>query len=272
MWDDGESKWRVLSGNAYATGSLPSGGTYVIDTGMIAIDTTTDEIKRYTGAAWETIATSLERGGDNEINGDHLDIDLTPSNYTPSTTPAEADNADDLAAHLAGIDDAIAAATDSATGVVELATTSEINTGTDAGRAVTPDAFAGSNHGIRYLEAKVFDWTTDTATGDGKYYWHVPPALNGMNLVYTHAEVITAGITGTLDIQIHNLTQAADMLTTKITIDTTETGSDTAATPAVIDAANDDVATNDVLRVDIDAIHSGTAAKGLIVTLGFQLP
>jgi hypothetical protein len=61
------------------------------------------------------------------------------------------------------------------------------------------------------------------------------------------------------------------MLTTKITIDSTETGSDTAATPAVIDTANDDVATNDVIRIDVDAI-STTAAKGLIVTLTFKLP
>lgn len=46
-----------------------------------------------------------ERGGTLEINGDHLDIDLTPDNYTPVTDPAEAAHVDDLAAHLAGIDD-----------------------------------------------------------------------------------------------------------------------------------------------------------------------
>jgi hypothetical protein len=92
-----------------------------------------------------------------------------------------------------------------------------------------------------------------------------------MNLVEVHAEVITAGTTGTTDIQIHNVTQAADMLSTKITIDSAETGSDTAAAAAVIDTANDDVATNDVIRVDVDAI-STTAPKGLIVSLVFQLP
>ena len=51
----------------------------------------------------------------------------------------------------------------------------------------------------------------------------------------------------------------------------TETGSDTAATAAVINASNDHVNTNDVIRVDLDAVQT-TAAKGLIVTLGFQLP
>ena len=39
-------------------------------------------------------------------NGDHLDIDFTPTNYTPDATPAEAADVDDLAAHLAGIDTA----------------------------------------------------------------------------------------------------------------------------------------------------------------------
>lgn len=162
-------------------------------------------------------------------------------------------------------------ATTTTTGVVEMATAAETSTGTDATRAVTPDALAGSNLGIRYVQAVVFDFTTDTATGDGKFYLHIPAALNGMNLVEVHAEVITAGTTGTTDIQIHNVTDAVDMLSTLLTIDSAETGSDTAATAAVINAANDDVATNDLLRIDVDAV-STTAAKGLIVTLGFQLP
>jgi hypothetical protein len=50
-----------------------------------------------------------ERAGADEIDGDHLDIDFTPSNYTPATTPAEAANVDDLAAHLQGIDTVLGA-------------------------------------------------------------------------------------------------------------------------------------------------------------------
>lgn len=123
----------------------------------------------------------------------------------------------------------------------------------------------------RYVEVVAFDFTTDTATGDGKAYFTIPRELNGFDLTSVHARVITAGTTNTTDIQINNVTQAADMLTTKVTIDSTETGSDTAATPYVIDLANDDVATNDLLRIDVDAV-STTAAKGLIVTLGFSKP
>ena len=49
-------------------------------------------------------------GGADEIDGDQLDIDFTPSNYTPSTAPAEATNLDHLTAHLSGIDTALGAA------------------------------------------------------------------------------------------------------------------------------------------------------------------
>lgn len=163
------------------------------------------------------------------------------------------------------------AATDSTAGVVELATEGETSTGTDTGRAVTPDGLAGSNFGIRYVSVLCFDYGTDTATGDGKGYFHIPSGLDGMNLVSVHAEVFTAGTTGTTDIQIHNVDNALDMLSTKLTIDSAETGSDTAATPAVINTSNDHVNTNDVIRIDVDAV-STTAAKGLLVTLGFQTP
>lgn len=163
------------------------------------------------------------------------------------------------------------AASTTAAGHAELATTAETNTGTDTGRVVTPDGLAGSSHGERVVQLVVFERATDIATGDGKADLHIPSTLNGMNLVEVHAEVITAGTTGTTDIQIANATQAADMLSTKLTIDSGETGSDTAAAAAVIDTAQDDLATNDMLRIDVDAV-STTAPKGLIITLTFRLP
>jgi hypothetical protein len=60
------------------------------------------------------------------------------------------------------------------------------------------------------------------------------------------------------------------MLSTKLTIDANETDSSTAANAAVIDGAHDDVATGDMLRIDIDV--AGTGAKGLMVEMQFQLP
>lgn len=151
------------------------------------------------------------------------------------------------------------------------ASPTEVNTGTSLAKFVTPDALAGGNIGIRYIQIICFDFTTDNAIGNGKGYIVIPSGLNGMNLVSVHAKVITAGTTGTEDIQIANVTGVVDMLSTKLTIDSGETASDTAATPAVIDTTHDNVATNDILRIDVDAVQS-SVAQGLIVTLGFQLP
>ncbi len=124
----------------------------------------------------------------------------------------------------------------------------------------------------RYIGVTVFGPTDDCVVGDDKAHFHVPADMAGMDLVEVHAEVVTAGTTGTMDIQIRNKTQVADMLSTKLTIDTTpDTGSDQAAAPAVIDTGQDDVAENDFIAIDIDAVHT-TAAKGLFVTLGFQTP
>ena len=58
------------------------------------------------------------------------------------------------------------------------------------------------------------------------------------------------------------------MLTTKLTIDASETTSYTAATAAVIDTAHDDVATGDLIAVDVDV--AGTRRKGLGVVFTFS--
>lgn len=167
------------------------------------------------------------------------------------------------------------AATDSATGVVELAIASEINTGTDATRAVTPDALAGSNLGSVPVAILVFDDSQNCAVGDGAgdVFFRIPSVLNGMNLVTAGMQSQTAGTTGTMDVQVARIRAGAavDMLSTKITLDSTEIDSSTAATPPVINAANDDVATGDQIRIDVDAVQT-TPAKGLVVTLTFQLP
>lgn len=167
------------------------------------------------------------------------------------------------------------AATDSASGVVELATAAETTTGTDTGRAVTPDGLAGSDFGKTVVSILVFDDSQDVAIGDGAgdVFWRVPAVLNGYNLVAVAAHVQTAGTTNTTDVQIARTRSGStvDMLTTKITIDSTEVDSATAATPAAINASNDDVATADRIRIDVDAV-STTPPKGLLVELTFQLP
>jgi len=55
---------------------------------------------------------------------------------------------------------------------------------------------------IVYINAQVIAYATDNTTGDGKYYFHIPHAWDGYYLEEVHAEVITAGTTGTEDIQM----------------------------------------------------------------------
>lgn len=170
------------------------------------------------------------------------------------------------------------AASDTATGVVELATIAETDTGTDATRAVTPDGLSGSVYGTKITAIQVIDGATTLSTGDGKAYFRIPSALNGMNLVSCGANVLTKSTSGTPTIQIARGRQAnatsaftfADMLSTRITIDANEYDSKDAATAAVIDTANDDVATGDMIRIDVDV--AGTGTTGLNVTLSFRTP
>jgi len=167
-------------------------------------------------------------------------------------------------------------------GVVELAIDTEVTTGTSATLAVTPDALAGSSiFGVKIVEVEVFAAGTAATTGDGKAYFYVPAALNGMNLIGVNAQVYTAGTTNTLNVDIARCAAAAtgnvcsgtvaDMLTTNITVDSGENSSNNAAAAPVIDTANDDVATGQVIRFDIDAIQT-TPSQGLVVSLWFQLP
>jgi len=164
----------------------------------------------------------------------------------------------------------VASANTTTEGTAEAAIASEINTGTDAARYVSPDALAGSNFGIRIFTIQVYPYNGTAVIGDSQAIFRVPIECNGMNLVSVGAQVYTAGTTNTLDIQVRNKTDTADMLSTKLTIDSTEVDSST-ATAAVINGATDDVVTGDLIAIDIDAVHT-TPSLGLTINLGFQLP
>lgn len=153
------------------------------------------------------------------------------------------------------------------------AVASDVNTGTSTVLAITPDALAGSNLGTKSVCVPVIADATDLTTGDDKARVYIPSTLNGMNLVSCEAYVVTAGTTGTTDVQLARVRSGtpADMLSAKLRIDSTETSTSTAANATTINTSNDDVATHDYIRVDIDAIAT-TAPKGLYVVLNFQLP
>lgn len=167
------------------------------------------------------------------------------------------------------VTDLVAAASTTAQGKVELAIDSEVNTGTDATRAVTPDALAGSYAGTKSFCIAVFGSTTNTATGNGTIAFVVPSSMNGMNIVAATASVHTAGTTNTTDIMIRRRRTAtdADVLSTPITINS---GANTAS-DGVVNTSNDDLATGDNIYVDVDAV-SGTPATGLSVVIEARLP
>ncbi len=123
------------------------------------------------------------------------------------------------------------------------------------------------------VELTVGSASASLAVGDGQAFFRIPAELNGMNLTGVAMQVYVAGTTNLHTVQIRRVRSAtpADMLSTKLTIDSTEVDTATAATPAVIDAANDDVATGDLIAIDIDVVQT-TPAKGQVVEMRFELP
>lgn len=103
--------------------------------------------------------------------------------------------------------------------------------------------------------------------GDGANYFVVPSFMDGMNLSRANIVVGTAGSTGSTTIDIYNVTKAADMLSTAITL----ASGATVGTVGVIDTANDHVNTNDLLRFDVTTI-STTAPVDAHVAAEFLNP
>jgi hypothetical protein len=124
----------------------------------------------------------------------------------------------------------------------------------------------------KYIEWAPVGWSDDLVVGDGQFFWHCPKYLNGWHLAEVHGEIITAGVTGNTDFQIRNVTQAVDMLTNKIQVETGETGSDTATTQPSINTSNYVLSENDRLALDIDLVATGTPPQGAIITLGLDPP
>lgn len=152
------------------------------------------------------------------------------------------------------------AASTTAVGGVELATTAETTTGTDTTRALTAEGLADSDFGKRTLGFKIMDDATTVTTGDGKLIWTVPALYNGWVIVNIEGGVSTVSSSGVVMWQVRNVTDAVDVMSTALTIDASEYHSSTAATPMVINTANDDLATGDRIAFDNDA--AGTGAKG----------
>tara|TARA_Y100000310_G_scaffold147374_1_gene146649 strand:+ start:16478 stop:16897 length:420 start_codon:yes stop_codon:yes gene_type:complete len=104
------------------------------------------------------------------------------------------------------------------------------------------------------------DETTALTTGT-KVTFRMPYAFT---LTAVEASLTTAGTGANLvTVDIHE--GGTTILSTKITIDATETTSTTAATPPVI--SDTSLAADAEMKVDIDQIDSGGVSAGLKVTL-----
>ena len=118
----------------------------------------------------------------------------------------------------------------------------------------------------------VIDEATAVTTGDGKRKIPIPATMNAHNITEVHASVPTVSSSGTVTVAIRRDRggSVVDVLSTDITIDANEKSSRTAAAPPVINASNDDLATDDWLYFDVDG--AGTGTTGLIVYVKTQKP
>ena len=129
-----------------------------------------------------------------------------------------------------------------------------------------------SSAGTKFLEIDANSGSIDvqsTSIGNSSYSTVVPACMNGMNLVNVVVSVAAKGITGTTDVQVRRKRDGSDvdMLSTLVTL-----GDEWVVEDGVIDATNDDVQTGDRIYADVDAVHTGTAPKGIKIVAEFRKP
>jgi len=221
--------------------------------------------------------TGLSTGADHSYIDQSVISGATPTftntNFTEATnknyvTDAEATVIGNTSGANTG--DEVAAST-TVSGVIEIATATETNTGTSAALAVSPDGLQGSFRNLRFflvtLIASDTDVATDTTIGGD---WTIPftgvIVQSDADKDYFAAYTDTAGETGTMIVDVH-LNGTTIMDTNKLDIETLEKDTTTAATQP--DLTTTAVTKGDILTYDVDAIHT-TPAKGLKVMVAIR--
>lgn len=108
------------------------------------------------------------------------------------------------------------------------------------------------------------------STGDGKFIFGIPDDLNNARLWDCFIYITTVG-SAVLRVQIANLTQGYDFLTTRLEIEAGDTTSYQATTQKVINPTHPPVETGDLISIDVDNAGGGTA-QGLGIGLEFNPP
>lgn len=247
---------------AYSANKEPTGltaKTTPVDADVVVIGDSTDAVEVAKKTTWANIKATLKTYFDTLYQASGSYISSGGALGTPSSGTLT---------NCSGYP----AATTTSSGIAEAAIASEVDTGTDTARYVSPDALAGSNFGIRYIQCQLNG--ASALTVSDKLYFRIPAAFTGMNLVSVTGTVGTgaagASSSGVPTFTVKNVTDNNQMLTTSLTIDANEYTSATAATPVVINTSFDDVVTDDL--IEVLATTTGTGVTYATVTLGFQLP
>jgi len=98
----------------------------------------------------------------------------------------------------------------------------------------------------------------------------IPPWFDGWLIKDVFCGVYTPSTSGTPTIELYNMTDSQQILSTNLTIDINEYNSFKATTPAVINASYDDLAVGDMIAVNCTT--AGTGTKGLDVLMLIEKP
>lgn len=105
--------WTILSDGLFFTEQVRAGDVIIAEKDDPTLVTDYTIVERNLDIASESVAgivkVAVRAGTGGLVDGDKIDINWTPTYYTPDATPAQADDTDDLTAHLQGIDTAVGA-------------------------------------------------------------------------------------------------------------------------------------------------------------------
>jgi hypothetical protein len=123
----------------------------------------------------------------------------------------------------------------------------------------------------RAIQMTVSGLVNTLTAGTGKAFTYIPAFMAGWRVTAATGQIeVTPSSSGLVTVQFTNVTQAAAILSTPLTIDANEMSSATAATPPVIDTGHNTVQADDQIRVDVST--AGTGTLGLLVTLTLTAP
>ncbi len=149
--------------------------------------------------------------------------------------------------------------------ILELATTAEINTGTDSTRAMPVDQFVASNRNVRFLDFYPIEKATDNAVATNIMWSFECPFTGTITEIGAYVETAWVTWSSVWDVNING---ATIMTTNKLSIDTAEVSTRSAATSPTLTTTA--ITVWDLITIDCDSL-STTKPKGLHVRIWIRL-